>query len=88
MENNDFIRFLNGLSNRIAIELVDYSSTSFSEDRQRLEFNLAKILESVEESGRGGLSPRRALDGIIDCFSMGLSGPPLARCGAGNQIWP
>lgn len=64
------------------------SPGDFSKDSQRLTFALAGALERIQHFGEGGFVPLRSADAVVECFSMGFSGPPLARCKSGNIIWP
>lgn len=77
-----------GLTNPIALKLNGYSSENFSKDSERLAFMLAGSLEKIQHSGEGGFVPLRSADAVVECFSMGMSGPPLTRCKSGNIIWP
>lgn len=84
-----FIR-ASGLTNPVALKLNGYSSEdySYSKDPERLAFMLTESLEKIQHFGGRGFIPIRSADAIVECFSMGMSGPPLARCRAGNIIWP
>lgn len=82
-----FVR-ASGLANPVALKLNGYSSGTFSKDSQRLAFMLTGALERIQHSGEGGFVPLSSVDAIVECFSMGMSGPPLARCKSGNIIWP
>lgn len=77
-----------GLTNPIALKLNGYSSENYSKGSDRLAFMLTGALERIQHSGESGFVPLRSADAIIECFSMGMSGPPLARCKSGNIIWP
>ncbi len=84
-----FVR-ASGLTNPVALKLNGYSSEdySYSKDSERLAFTLTESLEKIQNFGGSGFVPIRAADAIVECFSMGMSGPPLARCTSGNIIWP
>ena len=77
-----------GLTNPIALKLNGYSSKNYSKDSERLALMLTGALEKIQYAGESGFVPLRSVDAVAECFSMGMSGPPLARCKSGNIIWP
>lgn len=82
-----FVR-ASGLTNPVALKLNGYSPEAFSKDSQRLAFSLAGTLEEIQKFGKAGFVPLRTVETIAACFSMGMSGPPLASCESGNIIRP
>ncbi len=79
-----FVR-ASGLTNPIALKV---NPSGISKDAKSLSFMLEGSLERIEHSGEIGFVPLRSVDTVVECFSMGMSGPPLARCKSGNIIWP
>jgi hypothetical protein len=73
-----------GLTNPIALNISGYSPSSFSTDSQKLEFELSTTLNKLQNQGGKGFKPLHELDPISRCFSIGMSGPPLAKCESGN----
>jgi len=82
-----FVR-ASGLTNPVALKLNGYSSEnySYSKDSERLAFMLTGSLEKIQHSGGSGFVPLHSIDAVVECFSMGMSGPPLARCKFGNKL--
>jgi len=76
-----------GLTNPIILNISGYSPSSFSADSQKLELSLSTTLNNLQNQGGQGFKSLRKLDSISKCFSMGMSGPPLAECESGNIIY-
>lgn len=76
-----------GLTNPISLNIDGYSPANFSADSDKLNFLLSKRLESVELFGQGGsFIPISSLKNNVECYSLGLNGPPLSKCKNGITI--
>ncbi|CAM8367577.1 hypothetical protein MCEWOLH11_00879 [Candidatus Methylopumilus universalis] len=82
-------RFLqaSGLTNPITLNINGYLPSTFSADSQKLELLLSTQLNNLQNQGGEGFEPLHKLDSISNCFSLGMSGPPLVECESGNIIY-
>jgi len=75
-----------GLTNPVAVRIVGYSPAQFAPG------SMEKSLAEEIETPRGPLKEMRAVPiqsvSQTDCYSVGLSGPPLDTCKRSVVMWP